>query len=56
MTSLDGNPVRLAMVGGGEGAFIGDVHRIAARMDGAWRLGAGAGTDAQLNRRILGLE
>jgi predicted dehydrogenase len=42
MTSLDGNPVRLAMVGGGEGAFIGNVHRIAARMDGAWRLVAGA--------------
>jgi hypothetical protein len=25
--------VRLGMVGGGEGAFIGAVHRIAARLD-----------------------
>lgn len=39
---VSGNPVRLAMVGGGEGAFIGNVHRIAARLDGAYRLVAGA--------------
>jgi hypothetical protein len=25
--------IRLGMVGGGEGAFIGAVHRIAARLD-----------------------
>ena len=25
--------IRLGMVGGGEGAFIGAVHRLAARMD-----------------------
>lgn len=30
------------MVGGGEGAFIGNVHRIAARLDGAYQLVAGA--------------
>jgi predicted dehydrogenase len=30
------------MVGGGEGAFIGQVHRIAARLDGRYRLLAGA--------------
>jgi len=30
------------MVGGGEGAFIGGVHRMAARLDGHWRLVAGA--------------
>lgn len=34
--------VRLGMVGGGQGAFIGAVHRIAARMDGAFDLVAGA--------------
>lgn len=34
--------VRLGMVGGGEGAFIGAVHRIAARMDGRFDLVAGA--------------
>ena len=30
------------MVGGGQGAFIGDVHRIAARLDGHYDLVAGA--------------
>ena len=35
-------PIRYGMVGGGQGAFIGGVHRIAARMDGAFQLVAGA--------------
>lgn len=35
-------PIRLGMVGGGQGAFIGGVHRIAARMDGHYQLVAGA--------------
>ena len=30
------------MVGGGEGAFIGAVHRMAARLDDRWSLVAGA--------------
>lgn len=34
--------IPLGMVGGGEGAFIGAIHRIAARMDGRFRLVAGA--------------
>ncbi len=34
--------IRLGMVGGGEGAFIGTVHRIAARLDGDYDLVAGA--------------
>jgi predicted dehydrogenase len=34
--------LRLGMVGGGQGAFIGAVHRIAARLDGRWELVAGA--------------
>jgi len=34
--------LRLGMVGGGEGAYIGNIHRIAARLDGAWDLVAGA--------------
>jgi len=33
---------RLGMVGGGQGAFIGGVHRIAARMDDRYELVAGA--------------
>lgn len=35
-------PLRLGMVGGGEGAFIGAVHRMAARLDGHFDLVAGA--------------
>ncbi|PYE82335.1 Gfo/Idh/MocA family protein [Pseudoroseicyclus aestuarii] len=35
-------PIRLGMVGGGSGAFIGAVHRIAARIDGHYDLQAGA--------------
>lgn len=34
--------LRLGMVGGGRGAFIGAVHRIAARLDDAYELVAGA--------------
>lgn len=30
------------MVGGGQGAFIGGVYQIAARIDGKWDLMAGA--------------
>ncbi|RBP05651.1 putative dehydrogenase [Roseiarcus fermentans] len=37
-----GQRIRLGMVGGGEGAFIGAVHRIAARIDDAYDLVAGA--------------
>ncbi|WP_426425201.1 Gfo/Idh/MocA family protein [Bradyrhizobium genosp. A] len=34
--------IRLGMVGGGQGAFIGSVHRIAARIDDQFELVAGA--------------
>jgi predicted dehydrogenase len=34
--------LKLGMVGGGRGAFIGGIHRIASRMDGDWDLVAGA--------------
>jgi predicted dehydrogenase len=37
-----GRRIRLGMVGGGEGAFIGAVHRIAARLDDQYELVAGA--------------
>lgn len=39
---MTARPLRYAMVGGGPDAFIGQVHRTAARMDGHWRLVAGA--------------
>ncbi len=41
-TKSASGPIRLGMVGGGQGAFIGGVHRIAARIDGDYQLVAGA--------------
>ncbi len=43
--------VRMGMVGGGAGSFIGPVHRMAAELDGEIRLVAGAfSSDAQRSR------
>ncbi|WP_062016157.1 Gfo/Idh/MocA family protein [Aureimonas sp. AU4] len=43
--------IRLGMVGGGQGAFIGAVHRIAARLDDRYELVAGAlSSDAERSR------
>ncbi len=36
------NPIRMGMVGGGQGAFIGEVHRFGARLDGKIDLVCGA--------------
>ena len=41
-TPTSSRRIRLGMVGGGEGAFIGAVHRIAARLDDHFELVAGA--------------
>lgn len=44
--------VRMGMVGGGEGAFIGAVHRMAAALDGEIELVCGAfSADAERSRR-----
>jgi predicted dehydrogenase len=40
--SASGARIRLGMVGGGQGAFIGAVHRLAARIDDQYELVAGA--------------
>lgn len=40
--SLQGRRLRLGMVGGGQGAFIGAVHRYAARLDDEYELVAAA--------------
>jgi predicted dehydrogenase len=52
--------IRLGMIGGGEGAFIGAVHRIAARLDDRYAFVAGAlaSTPAKARRSgaALGLE
>jgi predicted dehydrogenase len=49
-------PIRLGMVGGGQGAFIGGVHRIAARMDGEFQLVAGALSSDPERSRASGAE
>lgn len=53
-------PIRLGMVGGGKDAFIGAVHRIAARIDGCYELVAGALSStpekAMDSGRALGLD
>ena len=50
-TPLLGRRLRLGMVGGGQGAFIGGVHRIAARIDDKYELVAGAlSSDAERAR------
>src|SRR5436309_8429810 len=45
--------LRLGMVGGGPGAFIGAVHRIAARLDDRYELVAGA-LSSDADRSISG--
>ncbi len=40
--AAEGGRIRYGMVGGGQGAFIGAVHRLAARMDDQYELVAGA--------------
>jgi len=42
MSSQTFQPLRAGIVGGGQGAFIGAVHRIAAELDGQARVVAGA--------------
>lgn len=49
-------PIRFGMVGGGQGAFIGGVHRIAARIDGQFDLVAGAFSSDAERARASGRE
>ena len=46
--------LRFGMIGGGRGAFIGAVHRIAARMDGKAELAAGAFSSDPARSRASG--
>src|SRR3712207_5278231 len=46
--------LRLGMVGGGRGAFIGAVHRIAARIDDRWDFVAGALSSDPERARLSG--
>jgi predicted dehydrogenase len=60
MTMSYDRPIRLGMVGGGNDAFIGGVHRIASRIDGRFTLVAGALSStpekAQASGAVLGLD
>jgi predicted dehydrogenase len=55
-TETASGPIRYGMVGGGQGAFIGAVHRIAARMDGEFQLVAGALSSDPERARASGAE
>ena len=48
--------IRLGMVGGGSGAFIGGVHRMAARLDDQFELVAGALSSTPEKAKASGLE
>ncbi len=48
--------LKLGMVGGGQGAFIGAVHRIAARIDDEWELVAGALSSTPEKSKASGAE
>ena len=46
--------LQLGMVGGGQGAFIGAVHRMAAALDGQYTLACGAFSRDEANTRATG--
>ena len=46
--------LRMGMVGGGRGAFIGGVHRMAAALDGKIELVAGAFSSDPVKSRLSG--
>src|SRR5271168_1151130 len=48
--------LRFGMIGGGRGAFIGAVHRIAAQMDGRAELVAGAFSADAKRARLSGAD
>ena len=53
---MSADPVRYGMIGGGQGAFIGGVHRTAAAIAGNWRLVAGAFSSTPEKARASGAE
>lgn len=52
----DVEPIRYGMIGGGQGAFIGGVHRTAAAIAGNWKLVAGAFSSTPEKARASGRE
>ena len=56
MENSSNRPIRLGMVGGGQGAFIGGVHRIASRIDGEYELVAGCFSSTPEKSSASGVE
>lgn len=56
MTETHNRRLRLGMIGGGRGAFIGAVHRIAARLDDRYALVAGVLSSEAERARLSGLD
>lgn len=55
VVEMMGRPLRLAVIGGGPGSFIGEAHRAAARIDGRYEIVAGvASADATKSRTSAG--
>jgi predicted dehydrogenase len=51
-----GRPLRLAIIGGGPGAWIGHTHRTAAELDGYWRVVGGVFSSDAARSRSAGVE
>ena len=56
ISSTAGRRLRMGMIGGGPGAFIGNVHRMAARLDGEIDLVCGAFSSKAAKSRQAGKE
>lgn len=60
MIAAPRGPIRAGMIGGGEGAFIGQYHRMAMRLSGRYELVAGAfssdAAKAAANAALLGVD
>lgn len=50
------DPLKLGMIGGGPGAFIGAVHRMAANLDGKYNLVCGAFSSSASKSKEMGLQ
>src|SRR5436190_15481619 len=51
-----GRPLRLALIGGGPGSWIGRVHQSAAELDGYWRVVGGVVSSDPARSRDAGVE
>lgn len=52
--SVGNRKIRVGMIGGGQGTFIGGVHRIAAALDGQIELVCGAFSSSPEKSKVSG--